>query len=151
VIYCISLGMEATPYGFRLCSQAEVKLGGTTLGRDPVMKDLHALFDVEERVGPTRPKRLEALVALSKKHGSLANAYENGAKIGEVTTEKPAKAKQARASKASVLVASAASQEEASIDHVGVTASPLHAATDAAVGVAASPLNAATPLSMMQP
>jgi hypothetical protein len=62
------------------------------------------------------------------------------------------KAKQARASKASVLVASAASQEEASIDHVGVTASPLHAATEhAAVGVAASPLNAATPLSMMQP
>ena len=143
--------MEATPYGFRLCSQAGWDHAGARPGDEGPARALRRIFDVEERVGPTRPKRLEALVALSKKHGSLANAYENGAKIGEVTTEKPAKAKQARASKASVPVASAASQEEASINHVGVTASPLHAATDAAVGVAASPLYAATPLSMMQP
>ena len=55
-------------------SDFATKLGGTTLTRDPVMKDLSALFGEKERVGLTRLVRLQALVALAKKHGSLANA-----------------------------------------------------------------------------
>ena len=66
-------------------SDFATKLGGTTLTRDPVMKDLSALFGEKERVGLTRLVRLQALVALAKKHGSLANAYEKSAKIGEDT------------------------------------------------------------------